>query len=125
MTAGLPLMKNVLASLAKSVLISLGLTDATIQKKKKKKLKSGTITLIILNEEMVNIMKIWRIRITNKCIETIKDEAKEQKGEFLPILLRTLAASILGNALSGRGVIRAGEGTITAGKTFNTTLSFN
>ena len=37
MTAGLPLMKNVLASLAKSVLISLGLTDATIQKKKKKK----------------------------------------------------------------------------------------
>ena len=125
MTAGLPLMKNVLASLAKSVLISLGLTDATIQKKKKKKLKSGTTTLIILNEEMVNIMKIWRIRITNKCIETIKDEAKEQKGEFLPILLRTLAASILGNALSGRGVIRAGEGTITAGKTFNTTLSFN
>ena len=124
MTAGLPLMKNVLASLAKSVLISLGLTDATI-KKKKKKLKSGTTTLIILNEEMVNIMKIWRIRITNKCIETIKDEAKEQKGEFLPILLRTLAASILGNALSGRGVIRAGEGTITAGKTFNTTLSFN
>ena len=124
MTAGLPLMKNVLASLAKSVLISLGLTYATIQKKKKK-LKSGTTTLIILNEEMVNIMKIWRIRITNKCIETIKDEAKEQKGEFLPILLRTLAASILGNALSGRGVIRAGEGTITAGKTFNTTLSFN
>ena len=125
MTAGLPLMKNVLASLAKSVLISLGLTDATIQKKKKKKLKSGTTTWIVLNEEMVNIMKIWRIRITNKCIETIKDEAKEQKGEFLPILLRTLAASILGNALSGRGVIRAGEGTITAGKTFNTTLSFN
>ena len=95
------------------------------KKKKKNKLKSGTTTLIILNEEMVNIMKIWRIRITNKCIETIKDEAKEQKGEFLPILLRTLAASILGNALSGRGVIRAGEGTITAGKTFNTTLSFN
>ena len=39
MTAGLPLMKDVLASLAKSVLISLGLTDATIQKKKKKKIK--------------------------------------------------------------------------------------
>ena len=57
MTAGLPLMKDVLASLAKSVLISLGLTDATI-KKKKKKLKSGTTTLIISNEEMVDIMKI-------------------------------------------------------------------
>ena len=125
MTAGLPLMKNVLASLDKFFFISFVIKDSNIKKKKKKKLKSGTTTLIILNEEMVNIMKIWRIRITNKCIETIKDEAKEQKGEFLPILLRTLAASILGNALSGRGVIRAGEGTITAGKTFNTTLSFN
>ena len=30
----------------------------------------------------------------------------------------TLTASILGNALSGRGVIRAGEGTIRAGKSF-------
>ena len=44
--------------------------------------------------------------------ETIKNEAKEQKGGFPPMLLGTLAASILGNALAGRGVIRAGEGTI-------------
>ena len=41
--------------------------------------------------------------------ETIKTEAKEQKGGFLPILLGTLAASILGNTLTGKGVIRAGE----------------
>ena len=47
--------------------------------------------------------------------ETIKNEAKEQKGRFLPLLLGTLAASMLGKALIGRGVIRADEGTIRAG----------
>ena len=42
--------------------------------------------------------------------ETIKNETKEQKGE-LSMLPWTLAASLLGNALTGKGVIRAGEGT--------------
>ena len=48
--------------------------------------------------------------------ETIKNEAKEQKGGFLPLLLVTLTASVLGSVLTGRGVIRAGEGTIRLGK---------
>ena len=30
--------------------------------------------------------------------EAIKNEAKEEKNRFLPVLLRTLAAVILGNA---------------------------
>ena len=50
--------------------------------------------------------------------ETTKNEAKEQKDRFLPMLLGTLAASILGNAFSGRGVIRAGEEVIRAGQNF-------
>ena len=50
--------------------------------------------------------------------ETIKNEAIEQKGGFLPMLLGTLAAIILRNALSGRRVIRAGEGVIRAGQNF-------
>ena len=41
--------------------------------------------------------------------ETIKNEAKEQKGRFLSMLLGTLVASVLGNALAGKGLIRAGE----------------
>ena len=41
--------------------------------------------------------------------ETIKNEAEEQKSGFLPILLGTLATSILDNTLTGKGVIRAGE----------------
>ena len=36
-------------------------------------------------------------------------KGKEQKGRFLSMLLGTLAASILGNTLLGRGVIRAGQ----------------
>ena len=50
--------------------------------------------------------------------ETIKDEAKEQKEEFLSFLLGTLRASLLGNLLTGKGTIRAGEGIIRAGENF-------
>ena len=42
----------------------------------------------------------------------------EQKGVFLPMLIGTLAASMLVSALTRRGVIRAGEGTIRAGENF-------
>ena len=47
--------------------------------------------------------------------ETIKNESKEQKGGFLSMLLGTLGASLLGNMLAGKGVIRAGEGTAKVG----------
>ena len=52
--------------------------------------------------------------------ETIKNKAKEPKGGFLSMLLGTLGASLLGNMLAGKGVIRAGygskgQGTIRAG----------
>ena len=43
--------------------------------------------------------------------ETIKDEAKEQKGAFFSMLLGTLGSSLLGNMLAGEGVMKAGEGT--------------
>ena len=42
--------------------------------------------------------------------ETIKNETKEQKGGFLSMLLGTLGASLLGNLLTGKGVVRAGYG---------------
>ena len=48
--------------------------------------------------------------------ETIKNEAKEQKGGFLSILLGTLAASILGNPLAGKGILRVGEKVTRAGE---------
>ena len=39
-----------------------------------------------------------------------KNETKEQKGGFLSMLLGTLWASLLGNLLAGKGILRAGSG---------------
>ena len=50
--------------------------------------------------------------------EAIKNEAKEQKGGFLGMILGTLGASLLGNLLTGKGTIRAGGDTIRAGHDF-------
>ena len=47
--------------------------------------------------------------------KTIKNEAKGQKGGFLSILLGKLGASLLGNMLAGKGVMRAGEGNARVG----------
>ena len=47
--------------------------------------------------------------------ETIQNEAKEQKGGFLSMLLGTLGASLLGNISAVKGINRAGEGVIRAG----------
>ena len=144
----LPLIKNVIKPLAKSVLIPLGLTtavsaaDAGIHKKR---LGSGATTLIISNEEMNDIIKIVQALEDSNILlkgvtETVKNETKEQKGGFLSVLLGTLGASLLGNLLTGKGFVRAGygnnkgKGTVRAGYgnqlkncekwIFNTALSF-
>ena len=72
---------------------------------------------------MSGIMKIVKpfeesSLLTKDVSKTIKNEAKEQKGRFLSMLLGTLGASLLGNLLTGKDTIRAGEGTITAGQDF-------
>ena len=127
---GLPLMKSVIKPLAKSVLIPLGLTasasaaDAGIHKKI---LGSGhnNTTLIISKDGMDDILKIVQFLehsglLLKGVSETIQHEAKEQREGFLSMLLGTLGASLLGDilskGLSGKVVIRAGEGTIRAGK---------
>ena len=48
--------------------------------------------------------------------KTIKNDAKEQKGGFLSMLLGTLSVSLLGNLLTGKGTIRAGESRFTVGE---------
>ena len=47
--------------------------------------------------------------------ETMKDEAKKQKGVFFSMLLGKLSASLLENMLAGKGFIRAGEGATKVG----------
>ena len=71
-------------------------------------------TLIIPKEEMDDIMKIVKqlkelgllIKDNRKII---RNEAKEQKVLFRSMLLATLGVSLLGNMLTGKGIIRAGE----------------
>ena len=48
--------------------------------------------------------------------ETVKNETKEQKGGLLSMLLGTLGASLLGNLLTGKGVVRADYGNKNKGK---------
>ena len=50
--------------------------------------------------------------------KTIKNKAKEQKGRFLSMLLGLLGANLLGNLLTGKRAIRAGQGTIRAVQDF-------
>ena len=84
---------------------------------------SGFTIIIICNDEINDIMKIFKSLEESGLLikgvsETIKNEAKEQKGGFLKMLLGTLGASLLGNLLTGKGTIRAGEGTIRADDNF-------
>ena len=47
--------------------------------------------------------------------ETIRNEASEQHGGFLSMLLGTVGANLLSNMFAGKRVIRAGEGTAKVG----------
>ena len=68
---------------------------------------SGDTALIISNQEMNDIMKIFK-SLEKSCLlikdvsETIKNEPKEEKGGFLRMLLGTLGASLLKNLLTGK-----------------------
>ena len=101
-------MKNTLAPSAKSIFITLRLlarmsaADAAIQKRTH---GSGITALLISNEEIEDLVKTVKSFeksgfLVRGISDRIKNKAKEQKGGFLPMLLRTLAASMLGNALT-------------------------
>ena len=65
-------------------------------------LGSGTTTLMILNDEMKDIIKVVKsLKDSDLLLEgvskTIQNEAKEQKGGYFSMLLGTLGASLLGN----------------------------
>ena len=123
---GLRLIGKLLKPLAKSVLIPLGITAATSATDAaihKNMFGSGNTTLIISNEEMNDIMIIVKSLEESGLLikgvnETIKNEAKEQNGGFLGMLLGILGATLLRNLLRGEGTIRAGENTVRAGQGF-------
>ena len=110
MKVAVPLAKNILAKLG--ITAAASAMDSGIQKKAH---GSETTTLIISNEEMNDITKIVHTledsNILLKAVtKTIKNETKEQKGGSLSMFLGTLSASLLGNLLAGKGIVRAGSG---------------
>ena len=83
----------------------------------------GTAILIISNKEMICILKITKsIEESGLLIKGVskknKNNAKEQKVVFLGVLFGSLDACLLGNLLTGKGIMIAGEDTITAGQDF-------
>ena len=114
MKVAMPLAKNVLAPLGLTAAMSA--IDGSIQKK----IHELGVKLIIAQEDMKDIMKIIKALensgiLLKRVSKTIKDETKEQRGEFLSTLLGTLAASLLGNLLTGgKDIMRAGEGSIVS-----------
>ena len=120
---GLQLLKSVIKPLG---LLGLTAASSAIDAEFQKKIYgSGTTTLIISNEEINDIMKIVSALEDSDILlkgvtKIIKIETREQKGEFLSMLLGKLGASLLGDLLtknlSGKGTVRAGEGTMRPGK---------
>ena len=120
-------MKNIIKPLAKSTLIPLGITAAASAAEAgihKKFLGSGhrrsdstlhNATLIISNDEMEDIIKIVKSLensglLLNGVTEINQNEAEEQKGGFLGMLLGALGANLLGNISASKGIARAGYG---------------
>ena len=115
MKLALPLAKNVLALLGLTAAISA--IDGSIQKK----IHSSGVKLIIELEDMNDIMKIIEALENSGILlkgvsKTIENENKEQREGFLSMLLGTLGASLLGNLLIGKGMMRAGDGIVRAGE---------
>ena len=89
--SGLSLMKNILRTTAKSILIPLVLTitaSATDASSQQKIFGSNTTTLIISNEELHNIIKVIKsleesVLLINGITKTTQSETKEQESGFL------------------------------------------
>ena len=114
-------LKKVAVPLAKNILALLGITaaasaiDAGIRNKIHGSGCPSSTALIISNKEMNDIMKIVQTLEDSNILlkgitKTIRNETTEQKGGSLSMLLGTLGASLLGNLLSGKGIVRASSG---------------
>ena len=117
--SGLPLLKPVIKPLGMlGLTAAASATDAAINKKIFG--SRNHATLMISNDDMQYLLKIVKsledsALLLDGITETVKNEVKEQKCGILSMLLGTLGASLVGNMLAGRGLIRTGKGTIRAG----------
>ena len=115
MKVAMPLAKNVLAPLRLTAAMSA--IDGSIQKK----IHGSGVKLIIEQNDLNDIMNIIEVLENSGILlkgvsKTIENETKEQRGGFLSMLLGTLGASLLGNLLTGKGIMTAGDGIVCAGE---------
>ena len=95
----------------------MSVIDGGIQKN----IHGSGVKLIIEQEDMNDIMKTIEALENSGILlkgvnKTIENETKEQRGGFLSMLLGTLGASLLGNLLTGKGIMRAGDGIVHVGE---------
>ena len=86
-----------------------------------KNIHGSGVKLIIEQEDMNDIMKTIEALENSGILlkgvnKTIENETKEQRGGFLSMLLGTLGASLFGNLLTGKGIMRAGDGIVHVGE---------
>ena len=86
-----------------------------------KKMRGEGNKLIIEQEDMNDIIRIIEALENSGILlkgvsKTIENETKAQRGGFLSMLLGQLGASLLGNLLPGKGMMRAGEGIVREGE---------
>ena len=115
MKVAMPLAKIVLAPLGLRAAMSA--IDGSIQKK----IHGSGVKLIIEQQDMNDIMKIIKALENSGILlkgvsKTIENETKEQRGGFLSMLLGTLETILLGNLLTGKGIMRAEDGIVRAGE---------
>ena len=112
-------LSKLLRPLLKTGLSLIGKVPKTLTKGS----EADAAILIISKEEMNDIIKIIKSLeesglLIEDVSETIKNEAKERKGGFFRMLIDTFGVSLLGNLLTEKGTIRAGEGTIRSDQDF-------
>ena len=103
MKVAIPLTKNVLASLG--ITAAASAIDSGIQNK-----NTWFWKYDFDNFKWNQALEDSNI-LLKRVTKTIKNETKEQKEGFLSMLLGTLGASLLGNLLAGKGIVRAGSGS--------------
>ena len=112
MKVAVPLVKNILAPLG--ITAAASAIDTGIQKEIHGSGCPSSTKLMISNRKMNDIMKIVQALqdaniLLKRVNKTIKMKQKKKRG-FLSIFLDTLGASLFGNLLTGKGIVRAGSG---------------
>ena len=116
--------KNVLPLLA--TMASSSPIDDAIQRKmcEWELIRTGKGITLVISSEYINVIIVTKSLenlgvIIDGVNETLKHEIKKWEGGFLGMLLGTVGASVLGNMLTGKRVMRARKDVMGAGKGYN------